>query len=241
MFSFINVKNTIYDVNRQSLQAGNYIFNIVDINNETICGTLMLERDSEFANNYEFKIRDYIKLLINSQFRFIGLCGINVPERILTLTEISDEETEESSQNDFCSICLNELSENRYILGCAHHFHENCIFRWLEENNSCPICRSVVDDSVINTENIVLEPIPTRQSPRRNRRPPVSPINRRPYRRRRASTPPRRRRRASTPPGRRNTIIQPQENIPRRSDRIAARQREYNQMFSSRNIVNLLR
>ena len=234
MFSFITVHNTLYDINQLSLSPGNYIFNLINLNNETIKGKIKSERENIFNIEYEFKIKDYIKLLINSQFRFIGLCGINVPEQILTLTEISDEEEEE--ENDTCSICLNTLSENRYILGCAHHFHEDCIFRWFDENNSCPICRTPVVDNTIETENIVLTTRHRRRrpntSPIRRRRPAISPINRRPLRRRRASTPPRRRR---------NTIIQPQENIPRRSDRIAARQREYNQMFSSRNIVNLLR
>lgn len=46
-----------------------------------------------------------------------------------------------------CPICWDEFKggEDDIILGviksCGHYFHLNCIFTWLDNNNTCPICR----------------------------------------------------------------------------------------------------
>ena len=40
-----------------------------------------------------------------------------------------------------CRICLNHLKSNSFFLECAHSFHRHCIEKWIQENNTCPICR----------------------------------------------------------------------------------------------------
>ena len=42
-----------------------------------------------------------------------------------------------------CSICQDEYSANEKILTlpCSHEFHSRCIRKWLEDNNTCPVCR----------------------------------------------------------------------------------------------------
>ncbi|KGN43349.1 uncharacterized protein LOC101214496 [Cucumis sativus] len=53
----------------------------------------------------------------------------------------SEEKMEELGD---CSICLDELScEKREVMRipCGHVYHESCIFKWLENHNSCPLCR----------------------------------------------------------------------------------------------------
>jgi hypothetical protein len=48
-----------------------------------------------------------------------------------------------------CSICLEAVNPNdRRVLGCTHQFHPACITPWLNQNPSCPICRTHV--SLIN-------------------------------------------------------------------------------------------
>lgn len=46
----------------------------------------------------------------------------------------------EKTQNDVCSICLeqNNLVANEK---CGHKFHTECLVKWLEHKSSCPICR----------------------------------------------------------------------------------------------------
>lgn len=42
-----------------------------------------------------------------------------------------------------CAICLNhfETIEEYRELKCMHKFHINCINRWIEQNDRCPLCR----------------------------------------------------------------------------------------------------
>ena len=46
-----------------------------------------------------------------------------------------------------CSICLNHVytdSDDYTTLDCGHTFHTRCINMWLNNNNTCPNCRSIV-------------------------------------------------------------------------------------------------
>jgi len=42
-----------------------------------------------------------------------------------------------------CCVCLDEFDVNAecYALPCQHFFHQKCIFRWLQTNPTCPLCR----------------------------------------------------------------------------------------------------
>jgi len=46
-----------------------------------------------------------------------------------------------------CSICLTEFSDGDSVktLPCAHQFHSGCINKWLEDHNTCPVCKTQVD------------------------------------------------------------------------------------------------
>ncbi|XP_058098656.1 uncharacterized protein LOC131243359 [Magnolia sinica] len=48
-------------------------------------------------------------------------------------------------ERENCGICLDELgyseTEEVSVLPCSHTFHVRCIKRWLEESDSCPLCR----------------------------------------------------------------------------------------------------
>jgi hypothetical protein len=44
--------------------------------------------------------------------------------------------------DDVCSICISQNDrEWCEIIDCMHIFHKDCLIRWLEEKNNCPICR----------------------------------------------------------------------------------------------------
>ncbi|XP_060671017.1 uncharacterized protein LOC132800766 [Ziziphus jujuba] len=42
-----------------------------------------------------------------------------------------------------CCICLDNFSAGTELIrfGCKHLYHQNCIVKWLENQNSCPLCR----------------------------------------------------------------------------------------------------
>ena len=46
-------------------------------------------------------------------------------------------------ENCECSICADKYKEGEYKreLCCSHVFHKKCIDKWLQNNNSCPMCR----------------------------------------------------------------------------------------------------
>ena len=42
-----------------------------------------------------------------------------------------------------CSICLMDINEGQktILLPCGHMFHDECITKWLNIHNTCPLCR----------------------------------------------------------------------------------------------------
>uniref|UniRef100_A0A5B6YT66 RING-type E3 ubiquitin transferase n=1 Tax=Davidia involucrata TaxID=16924 RepID=A0A5B6YT66_DAVIN len=49
----------------------------------------------------------------------------------------------DSSSLKECAICLEKLSVGLEIVGmpCSHIYHGDCIVRWLQRSNLCPLCR----------------------------------------------------------------------------------------------------
>ena len=52
-----------------------------------------------------------------------------------------------------CSICLENFKEEDKVIltECSHLYHHECLTKWFEKNNSCPICRK--ENLVINIDN----------------------------------------------------------------------------------------
>lgn len=50
-----------------------------------------------------------------------------------------------------CSICLESLQKTlRIVTKCDHTFHKICLEDWMKENNTCPLCRVL-----LNTEKFI--------------------------------------------------------------------------------------
>lgn len=79
------------------------------------------------------------------------------------------EEPEEPTEEDQCAICLDGIStEEKTRLACSHGYHKECIYRWLDQNSTCPICRyQVVVEPVIEFTNETNEdrPVPSEEAP----------------------------------------------------------------------------
>lgn len=52
-----------------------------------------------------------------------------------------------SPATDNCPICQDELNGAIHTLPCAHRFHADCIQKWIELRNLCPLCQQVADVS----------------------------------------------------------------------------------------------
>ncbi len=44
-----------------------------------------------------------------------------------------------------CPICREEDTAVRQTLACNHTFHHHCIQQWFRVNNTCPLCRLVIN------------------------------------------------------------------------------------------------
>lgn len=47
------------------------------------------------------------------------------------------------AHSDNCTICLDKLgtSDDTATMLCGHHFHATCIYNWLNNGTTCPLCR----------------------------------------------------------------------------------------------------
>lgn len=54
-----------------------------------------------------------------------------------------------------CSICLSGFGEGVLMrrLPCGHHFHRQCIDKWLRRNKRCPLCMPAIDESPTSKPN----------------------------------------------------------------------------------------
>lgn len=60
-----------------------------------------------------------------------------------------DQEMLGSDPKAECTICIDDLSlgDEVLVLPCKHWFHGECVVLWLKEHNTCPICRSPVENN----------------------------------------------------------------------------------------------
>lgn len=83
---------------------------------------------------------NYIYDNLNSNNHF----SINSNGEIIENDNFSIEETntnnEETNFHE-CSICYENIFEDKKILSCSHIFHKNCIDSWTKINPICPYCR----------------------------------------------------------------------------------------------------
>ncbi|KAK1975826.1 hypothetical protein LZ30DRAFT_604778 [Colletotrichum cereale] len=47
-----------------------------------------------------------------------------------------------------CTICIDDFNEgdDATVLPCKHWFHDQCVVMWLKEHNTCPICRTPIEE-----------------------------------------------------------------------------------------------
>ena len=66
-------------------------------------------------------------------------CGKHLGKCLSTFLKNADTE---------CSICFSSIkAKNAFKLPCDHIFHEDCINKWSNQNNSCPLCRKIIDEN----------------------------------------------------------------------------------------------
>jgi len=84
-------------------------------------------------------------------FSYLFARGEQVPVTKETLKNLPViDYTSELPGNHECSICMGEYVEGDKLiqLKCSpmHHFHDECLKKWLKINGLCPICRGKIED-----------------------------------------------------------------------------------------------
>ncbi|OLN95776.1 putative RING finger protein P32A8.03c [Colletotrichum chlorophyti] len=54
-----------------------------------------------------------------------------------------------------CTICIDDFKEgdDATVLPCKHWFHDQCVVMWLKEHNTCPICRTPIEEPSSRNNN----------------------------------------------------------------------------------------
>lgn len=61
----------------------------------------------------------------------------------------TENERSVSAEDAICCICLGKYKDDVELreLPCTHHFHVECVDKWLKINASCPLCKLEIGDS----------------------------------------------------------------------------------------------
>ncbi|PIC53200.1 hypothetical protein B9Z55_003003 [Caenorhabditis nigoni] len=102
--------------------------------------------------SYHYLFPSMDRLGLDRHHMFAGL-EIDVPigasqtdiDKYTNETKYAKKEGEE--EDDTCTVCLNnfEAGESIRKLPCNHLFHPECIYKWLDINKKCPMCREEID------------------------------------------------------------------------------------------------
>lgn len=96
---------------------------------------------------YIHQNQTYESLDNNNPYNYPGLAAIGVTNLIQQNTYISEfgklMNIPELDNDHTCCICYEdyEQKDKLMLLPCKHYYHEYCIKRWLQQNNTCPKCR----------------------------------------------------------------------------------------------------
>ena len=102
--------------------------------------------ENVYEYSYNFEDNDLVQTSILALLFFSHLNTImkyNIYSDLLNTQEYESLSREEKNNNKYCIICFEEYkNKNRVIkLECNHIFHKICLSRWIEKNQSCPLCR----------------------------------------------------------------------------------------------------
>ena len=157
----ISIPNTMWDLTGQLVPSGNYYYHINEVKPDGIfTGNLVCRGD---YGEFKFDAPNLIKMMAIGQSRLARRANIDdeyVPDYKSPLTSPTNYKKmpsflypsivnnwKESSLKptiEQCSICLANLivKKDIKILRCLHKFHKDCVNKWLEEKDTCPLCRA---------------------------------------------------------------------------------------------------
>ncbi|KAE8787409.1 RING finger protein 44 [Hordeum vulgare] len=73
-----------------------------------------------------------------------GLADEKIAGCVKEVVCCSSDEAQDDEDDGRCLVCLEEYKDNDLlgVLKCRHDFHTDCIKKWLQVKNVCPVCKS---------------------------------------------------------------------------------------------------
>ena len=65
----------------------------------------------------------------------------------------NNENKSSKGSDDYSSLNLGIKNKEISTLKCGHQFHKECISKWLEKKNKCPLCRQIVNEELNLDDN----------------------------------------------------------------------------------------
>ena len=136
--------------------GGNNFFNFNGQNNNNINidNVYVSENDENENEDEENEEESEEENEINENNEEIELFIKKRNQYILELDEFQYKHLKKYSalREDKCPICLQKYKGADIIkeFPCKHIFHKNCIFKWLNKSNKCPMCKYDITNDVNN-------------------------------------------------------------------------------------------
>jgi len=86
-------------------------------------------------------ITDFVRQAIEAN-RYRG----NPPASQFGIDHLKEETTLEAC-SEACTVCQDVMEQGAVTLTmpCGHGFHKDCLMPWLQEHNTCPVCRCEIE------------------------------------------------------------------------------------------------
>ena len=110
----------------------------------TSVGLLDLVLNYAMLRNFNRNMEDIInQIMMNDTNRYGNPPAAKSAVIKLEKCKITEKKLKEFGFENSCAVCKEEfkINEECLLMPCNHHFHNDCLIPWLNERNSCPICR----------------------------------------------------------------------------------------------------
>ena len=135
--------------NNNNRNNENDLLNILHSNNNTRPRTTsslldMIIQYVSTRNYYEDNLENIInQIMMNDPNKYGNPPASKNSVEKLEKIIIDDEKLKSFGIENTCAVCKDEfiIGQECLLMPCQHHFHKNCLLPWLNERNSCPVCR----------------------------------------------------------------------------------------------------
>jgi len=155
IFEFNDIYSSIHNLeNNSSFLIDNYYSNKIPFIRSIISLYFFFiflklsEKNFELCYKYNIRMCFSIGLIIIWNFITLIVCNIidiYLRKKIINIKTKNFKIINDISDQDLCSICIDDNSKNKkwLQLNCEHKFHSICISSWFEKSFTCPNCRMI--------------------------------------------------------------------------------------------------